>query len=76
MMSSINATQPLEPLLKVEEVAKLLAVSKGTIYRLAERGNLSCVKIGGRIAFVPSQLRLFIENGGSNRGRTPKKRVR
>lgn len=39
----------LPPMLTVPEVCQLLRVSKWTVYRMCERGQLTCTRIGTRV---------------------------
>ncbi|MGC8626905.1 MAG: helix-turn-helix domain-containing protein [Acidimicrobiales bacterium] len=44
------------PLLRPEEVAEALAVSKVTVYRLARSGELASVRVRGQFRFRPEAL--------------------
>ena len=44
----------LEPLLRIEEVARLLRISERGVYRLMRRGELTALKVGHR-TLVESQ---------------------
>ena len=48
-------------LLSVREVAERLAVSRKTVYRLLERGDLPSVKIGWTVRVHPDDLAEFIK---------------
>lgn len=53
------------PLLKVPQVAELLACSIATVYALIERGQLPAVKIGvgnGGVRVRPDDLESFVES--------------
>jgi excisionase family DNA binding protein len=48
--------QRLAPLLTVQEVADLLRIHPKTVYDLAARGRMPCVRVGSRLRFVPREL--------------------
>ncbi len=48
------------PLLRPEEVAEALAVSKVTVYRLARSGELASVRIRGQFRFRPEALEDYL----------------
>jgi excisionase family DNA binding protein len=50
----------LEPLLSIDDVARLLRVSESSVYRLVRSGELPRVKVGGRTLFEPRAVRNFI----------------
>ena len=56
-----------EPLLTVAEVADLTRLSKGTIYRLADTGDLEAIKIGSSIR-VPERAARSLLNRPRRRG--------
>ena len=60
---------PLEPdLLDQTEVAQRLNVSRTTIWRLAKRGDIRTVRIGGRTLIPRTELlRLIAEGSGGER---------
>ncbi|MFL5960119.1 MAG: helix-turn-helix domain-containing protein [Gaiellaceae bacterium] len=51
----------LEPLLKIGDVSEALNVSRATIYRLMETGELEPVRIRSRTRFEPAVVRGYIE---------------
>ena len=51
-------------LLTVEEVAEVLRVSKMTVYRLAEKGELPSVRVGRSIRIVEDGLDMYLRRGG------------
>ena len=56
-----------DALLRPEDVAARLAVSKVTVYRLARSGELACLRIGGQVRFRPEAFDDFLaraEAGG------------
>jgi excisionase family DNA binding protein len=62
------------PLLKVPQVAELLACSIATVYALIERGQLPAVKIGvgtGGVRVTREDLQAFIDSRRTGRP-TPK----
>ena len=52
----------MEKLYTIPEVAKMLRISKPSVYRLMSNGRLKNVKIGGRTLFKESELNRFIDN--------------
>jgi excisionase family DNA binding protein len=53
--------EQVEPILfGVEEAATFLGLSSHTIRKMADRGELSKVKIGSRTMFSPDELRAFV----------------
>ncbi len=48
------------PLLSVREAAQLMGVSRGTAYRLMDRGELSAVRVGGQLRVDRDELREYI----------------
>ena len=47
-------------LIKAEEVARCLAVSKVTVYRLARTGELASVRIRGQVRFRPEAVEEYL----------------
>lgn len=56
-----------QPLLTVNEAARVLSVSKGTIYDLVTRGDLPAVRVGGQIRFVPAVLEKWLREQATGR---------
>lgn len=54
------ARPAIESLWSVVEIARYLGVSTKGAYRLAERGAIPCVKIGGRLRFDPDEVRAWV----------------
>src|SRR4051794_30738151 len=50
----------LEPLLSIDDVARLLSVWESGVYRLVRSGELARVKVGGRTLFEPKAVRAFV----------------
>lgn len=57
-------------LLSIEETCQMLGISRRTIYRLIDKGELKPVKIGWRTKFIESEILEMIER---NRGIIKKK---
>ena len=52
----------MEKCMSVREVAELMGVSEGTIYRLAnKKGGIKAYKVGGCIRFKPSDVNAYLE---------------
>jgi excisionase family DNA binding protein len=60
-------TLTLEPLLSVGAAAALLSVSRRTLYRFVEAGELHPLRVGQRLRFEPADLRAYLERQ-RNRG--------
>jgi excisionase family DNA binding protein len=58
--SAVLTNQTLEPLLSIDEVARILAVSPATIRTWVHRKRLPYVKMGRRVGFHPDSIRNFI----------------
>jgi excisionase family DNA binding protein len=56
-----SATDRVEPLLRPEAVADLLACSPKTVYAWASRGVLPSVRLGRMVRFRAQDVRRFIE---------------
>jgi excisionase family DNA binding protein len=54
------ALEPLEPLMSLEEVGRVLRISERGVYRLLASGELPSLKVGQRTLVEPGQLRQFI----------------
>lgn len=65
----VNPADFLQPLMTVEDVAKLLKLKPSTVRAYAERGSLPCACLGNRLRFRPSDVGLWIarrfEKGGA-----------
>lgn len=56
----------VEPLLTARELADLLGFTAGTIVDWAERGDLPCFKVGGRLRFRESEVLDWLEQQRRN----------
>jgi excisionase family DNA binding protein len=56
-----QAPTTLEPLLTIGDVSQALNVSRATVYRLMESGELEPVRILSRTRFEPTEVRGYIE---------------
>ncbi len=64
MSAGIRNTVSLDELpdfCSLEEVSKVLRVSRATAYRMAERGNIPCLRIGRRVIVSKEHLKLWID---------------
>ena len=53
----------LQPHMSVKEVAKMAAISPDQVYRLAEAGEIECVRpTPGRIVFDPAVVRRWLDS--------------
>jgi excisionase family DNA binding protein len=55
-----GSDRPAE-LLTIADVARLLGVSRGSVYSLMRSGELSPIRVGRRARFEPGDIRAFIE---------------
>jgi hypothetical protein len=53
----------MEPLLKIEDAARLVGRTHWTLRHDVKAGKLRCVRIGRRIMIEPSEIRRLIEAG-------------
>ena len=53
--------------LTVEEVANYLRIDIRTVYRLAKRGDIPCIKIGRQWRFNREDIKDLISGGINNR---------
>lgn len=64
-MTSAARALSVRPLLTVEEVARLLGVSRTQAYRLVDSGDLPVVRVGSRIKRVrPESVEQFLDRHG------------
>jgi excisionase family DNA binding protein len=61
-----NLFNDVSPLLTTKDVASLLGVSKPKVRQLVKERHLTPVYICGIIRYSQSELKRFIESGGSN----------
>ena len=69
MVMEYRENQLLEPLLKAEEVAQILNVSRAFVYHLMKHGKLRAVVIEGARRVRPSDLKMYIEENLSKLSR-------
>jgi len=55
--------------LTVQEVANYLRVDIRTVYRLAKRGDIPCIKIGRQWRFNRDDIRELVSRGHRNRAK-------
>jgi excisionase family DNA binding protein len=62
MSLNVSEGQPgtLEPLMSIDHVAEVLAISARGVYRLMNRGELLAIKVGGCTRVEPEELRRYI----------------
>jgi excisionase family DNA binding protein len=56
----------LPQLLRMEEAARYLAITRVRAYELAKQGILPVVRLGRQLRVAETALRTFIEQGGSS----------
>ncbi len=57
--------QQIEPWFSVEEIAQHLGVSKETVYRWLEKGQIPAHRLGKLWKFKPSEVDDWIKKGGA-----------
>jgi excisionase family DNA binding protein len=55
-----NSKERLEPLLRGNEVARLLNISRSKAYTMIQSGEIASIRLGGSVRVRPSDLQLFI----------------
>jgi len=58
----------IEQLLTIANVARLLGISRGSVYGLMKSGELVPIRVGARARFEPADVRAYLER---NRERSP-----
>ena len=51
-----------QALLSPDEVARVLGVSRKTVYKLTNRGLIGSLRVGGLLRFSESDLRAFLQH--------------
>ena len=51
----------IEKLLTIDDVARVLGISRGSVYRLMRSGELLAIRIGERARFEPTDVRAYLE---------------
>ena len=59
-MDSHDSTDAIR-LIDIDEAAKMLAVSPGTMRKLTRRGELACVRIGHSVRYDVGYLRQWVD---------------
>jgi excisionase family DNA binding protein len=59
--SSQYEQERLERLLTIGEVARLLGISRGSVYSLLRQGELAPIRVGERARFEPAAIRAYLE---------------
>lgn len=62
---TITRSDPVRPLITIQETATLLNVSVARAYFLARTGEIPCVRIGSQVRVNPGALEEWILAGGS-----------
>ena len=79
--TSLKILQPINDLkakefLSVNEVCKLIGISRRTIYRLFERGELTKIKIGSRTLIKRSALNILIDSKETGEPEIPEQQIK
>lgn len=56
----------MTPLLKPEEVAEILRVSRKTVVQLANKGELRCIRIHNRLRFEADEVAALVRRKGGH----------
>ncbi|WP_047245719.1 helix-turn-helix domain-containing protein [Maribacter thermophilus] len=72
--------QPIEQLkakefLSIKEVCQLVGISRRTVYRLIENGNLNKIKIGSRTLIKRSALNRLLSNKETGKSEIPEQQI-
>jgi excisionase family DNA binding protein len=51
----------IEKLLTIADVARVLGISRASVYRLMRSGELSAIRVGKRARFEPTDVRAYLE---------------
>jgi excisionase family DNA binding protein len=51
----------IEKLLTIADVAQVLGISRGSVYRLMRSGELPAIRVGERARFEPTDVRAYLE---------------
>jgi excisionase family DNA binding protein len=62
-------------LLTLDEIAAFLAVSRDTVYRMAQRGKIPAVKVGNQWRFVKTEVTAWLNANHNASQVEPQKRV-
>ena len=57
------AARAAPELLTVNELRGVLKISRGTVYKLVNRGELPAVRVGERLRFRPADVDRYLERG-------------
>ena len=52
--------------LSVKDMASYLGIVPMTVYRMVDRGDLSCYRVGNRLKFTPDQLKEYLDRNEFN----------
>lgn len=55
----------MQKLLRIEEVAEILGVSRARCYELARKGLLPAIRLGRRLRVDPTRLDTWLAEGGA-----------
>jgi excisionase family DNA binding protein len=64
-MTEQYAPEAREHLRSINELAKYLGITRSTIYRLVETGELKAVRVGQRMRFRPEDVAEYLERGAA-----------
>lgn len=60
--------QRIEPLLEVNDVARILKRHRASVYALVNAGELTPIRVGKRLRFEPSNVRAYLERHREGQG--------
>jgi putative molybdopterin biosynthesis protein len=64
-MTQTATQEDKSALLSPAEVARLAAISRKTVYREIDRGELKAVHVGRQLRIDPTDFRLYLDKGGA-----------
>ena len=66
-MHTSNETPSVEPLLNLEQAARLLGYTHWSLRTWAKNGRLQCIRLGRRLMVEPAEIRRLIEAGRNDK---------
>jgi excisionase family DNA binding protein len=66
LVTPIYAADQLEQLLTIADVARVLGISRGSVYTLMRSGELVPIRVGERARFEPADVRAYLERHREN----------
>ena len=61
MVNRRNLPPPAVKMMSAKDIAKVLQISRGLVYKLVAAGKIPCVRVGRRWRFNPNAIRLWVD---------------